>query len=206
MRSLASLRDGAKRAYGTIRRFMGYGSRQRVRPQSDSGNLVLIGMRACGKTQVGRTIAERARRPFLDLDEALAETAGRNCDMVLAEEGESGFRGRERVELAKAADLHDHVVATGGGAVLCGEAFDALARPATVVYLDLPLEILIERSLRRPRPALTSLSPAAEVAALLVERDPLYRAAADMTISVGAQDPILAVLDFWPLHQPDAQP
>ena len=185
---------------------MGYGSRQRVRPQSDSGNLVLIGMRACGKTQVGRTIAERARRPFLDLDEALAETAGRNCDMVLAEEGESGFRGRERVELAKAADLHDHVVATGGGAVLCGEAFDALARPATVVYLDLPLEILIERSLRRPRPALTSLSPAAEVAALLVERDPLYRAAADMTISVGAQDPILAVLDFWPLHQPDAQP
>ena len=185
---------------------MGYEYRQGVRPQPDSGNLVLIGMRACGKTQVGRALAERVRRPFLDLDEALADTAGRSCDIVLAEEGESGFRCRERVELAKAAGLHDHVVATGGGAVLCGEAFDALARSGTVVYLDLPLEVLIERSLRRPRSPLTSLSAAEEVAALLLERDPLYRTAADRTISVGAQDPILAVLEFWPQPQPDAQP
>jgi shikimate kinase len=176
----------------------------RERARADSGNLVLIGMRACGKSHIGRVVAQRTGRPLLDLDEALAEAAGRDCDTVLAEEGEAAFRCRESEVLREAADRRDHVVATGGGAILCGEAFDILARSALVIYLSLPVGILVERAALRPRPALTSLPHAEEVAALLAARDPLYRAAADRTISASAEDPILAVLELWPRRPPEA--
>lgn len=178
--------------------------RQSDRPQSSSGNLVLIGMRACGKSSLGRAVAEQAGRPFLDLDEALGAAAGRDCDGVLAEEGEAAFRLRESEVLREAAGLRDHVVATGGGAVLCGEAFEALARPATVIYLSLPLEELVERAARRPRPALTDLTPADEVASLLAQRDPLYRKAADITVLAGVGNPILTLLESWPRTRSEA--
>ncbi len=172
-------------------------------PDDGSGNLVLIGLRACGKTTLGREVARRAGRPFVDLDEALAARAGRGADAVLAEDGEDAFRAHEQAVLLAAADLRDHVVATGGGAVLGGEAFEALARPAFVVYLHASVETLVARSAARPRPPLTGLPPAAEVAALLARRDPLYRAAADSTISVEGPDPILAVLARWPPRPAD---
>ncbi len=168
-----------------------------ARPRS-SGNLVLIGPRGCGKTTLGRALSLRCQRPFLDLDQALALDAGEDCDALLRREGEAAFRVREQAVLREAALLSGHVLATGGGAVLCGEAFEALAAPATVVYLSMPLEILIDRAVSRPRPALTELPLHEEVAGLLAQREPLYRAAADRTIPGDAVDPILAVLNFWP--------
>jgi shikimate kinase len=156
-------------------------------------NIVLIGMRASGKTECGRALAQRLGRPFLDLDDELERIAGRGVDEVLEQDGESAFRELEAQVLAEAAGRRGHVIATGGGAVLHGEAFEALARTGEVVYLQASVEELQRRAAIRPRPALKELDRDAEVGALLAERQALYEGFAQITIPVERGDPILAV-------------
>jgi shikimate kinase len=158
-------------------------------------NLVLVGMRASGKSTLGRRLAEHVSRPFVDLDEELARRRGQDIDDFLRLQGEEAFRRAEAEVLHWAAGLAGHVIATGGGAVLCGPAFQSLAASGQVIYLEVEATELVRRAALRPRPALTDLPPEDEVRALLQVRDPLYRAAADRIISAQAPDPILAILD-----------
>jgi shikimate kinase len=160
-------------------------------------NLVLIGMRASGKTTLGRELARRLGRPFADLDEELARLAGEEsagADAVLARRGEAAFRELEAEVLRRASRRAGHVIATGGGAVLHGEAFAGLAATGTVVWLSASLATLQARAALRPRPALTPLPPADEVAELLRRREPLYRSAAQIVVSTDEGEPILALL------------
>lgn len=166
-------------------------------PNAVPRTIVLVGMRASGKTTVGRELAARLGRPFVDVDELIEGLAGRSADAVLARDGEPAFRALEARALELAAGRPGAVVATGGGSVLLGDAFARLARGALVAFLDAPPEVLERRASIRPRPALTSLAPRAEIEELRARRLPLYRAAADVVIPVGvpgAPDPILAVL------------
>jgi shikimate kinase len=164
--------------------------RANVRP----GNVVLIGMRASGKTTLGRALAERIGRPFTDLDEEVGRLSGRSAEALLRDEGEAAFRAVEARALAAAARLEDHVIATGGGAVLHGPAFAALAATGTVVWLAAAPGTLHARAAAAPRPPLTAAAPAEEVAELLRRREPLYRAAAQFVVRSDGPDPILALL------------
>jgi shikimate kinase len=166
-------------------------------PNAMPRTIVLVGMRASGKTTVGRELAARLGRPFVDVDELIEGLAGRPADAVLAQDGEPAFRALEARALDLAAGMPGAVVATGGGSVLLGDEFARLARDALVAFLDAPPEVLEQRASIRPRPALTGLPPRAEIEVLRARRLPLYRAAADVVIPVGvpgAPDPILAVL------------
>jgi len=168
-----------------------------VAPNSGARRIVLIGMRGAGKTTVGRELARRLACPFTDVDELVAELAGRPADELLAREGEPAFREFEARALRLAAGRPGGVVATGGGAVLHAEAFAELAQGALVAWLDAPLAVLAERGQQRPRPPLTDRPLREELALLLERRAPLYRAAADLILPVGspvAPDPILALL------------
>ncbi|HEX5010252.1 MAG TPA: shikimate kinase, partial [Planctomycetota bacterium] len=64
-------------------------------PNSTPARIVLIGMRGAGKTTVGRELAARLSRPFVDVDDLIAELAGRPADEVLARDGEPAFRALE---------------------------------------------------------------------------------------------------------------
>ncbi len=158
------------------------------------GNIVLIGMRGAGKTTLGRELADRLGRPFVDTDDELARAEGADVDALLVRAGEAAFRRAEARVLRALAGRRGLVVATGGGAVLHGEPFAALCRDAHVIYLAASPGELQRRAARRPRPPLTALPPADECARLLAERDPLYRAAARSIVSVEDRDPILALL------------
>ncbi len=158
-------------------------------------NLVLIGMRACGKSTLGAELARRLARPFRDLDDELARVAGKSADRVLAEDGEAVFRALEAEILGRAATWEGRVIATGGGAVLHGELFAALCATAQVVYLEVPAGELAARAAGRPRPPLTDLSLREEVTALLGERAPLYAKAATWTIPATSGDPVHAILE-----------
>ncbi len=175
-------------------------------PNAAPRTVVLVGMRACGKTTVGRELAARLGRAFVDVDDLIAELAGRPADAVLAQDGEPAFRELEAQALRLAAARPGAVVATGGGSVLLGEAFARLRRGALVAFLDAPPDVLLQRASARPRPALTGLPPRAEIEHLRARRLALYRQAADVVIPVGvpgAPDPILAVLSAL---QEDARP
>ena len=165
-------------------------------PNSTAPRIVLIGMRGAGKSTLGRALAARLSRPFVDIDELIGELAGRPADVVLARDGEPAFRALEERALRLAAGRAGAVVATGGGSVLHADAFASLARGARVAWLDAPPEVLLARASAHPRPPLTNLPPLDEIRAVLARRAPLYRAAADFIIQVGpgAPDPILALL------------
>src|SRR6187402_855134 len=99
------------------------------------GNIFLIGMMGSGKSTVGRALAQRLDRPFVDTDKVLVERTGVPVATIFEIEGEDGFRRRESGVLAELAQGNGHVVATGGGAVLAAENRDLIRSGGTVVYL-----------------------------------------------------------------------
>lgn len=150
-------------------------------------NLVLIGGRACGKTSVGKALAQALERPFVDLDEVLVGQAGCSIAELVAASGWPEFRRREKDLVAYYAGLSGQVLAPGGGVVLDPENVRNLREHGLVIWLMADPATLGERlkrdqSSQEFRPSLTGDDPVAEMARVLAEREPLYRAAAHMTI------------------------
>ncbi len=142
-------------------------------------NIVLIGMPGSGKTSVGRLLAGMLGRTFLDLDQAVEESAGKTISAIFAEEGEEAFRRRETACARQAAARTGLVIATGGGAVLRQENMDALSATGVVVFLDRSVEEICGSDLSgRP---LIGGNPD-RVRALYDQRIGLYRRYAQFTV------------------------
>lgn len=139
-------------------------------------NLVLVGFMGSGKTVVGRILATRLRRGFLDMDARIAECAGKTIAAIFQEDGEAEFRRREREVVREIAARPGWVVAAGGGVVLDPANMNDLCRTGAVVCLSAPVSVLIER-LRgdRTRPLLQG-DPEQRIRDLLAQRRPLYDA------------------------------
>ncbi len=123
--------------------------------------IYLTGFMGAGKSTVARALAEQLGWEWIDLDEAITSEAGMSIPRIFEEEGEEGFRERERRVLSEVAHLFgSHVVATGGG-VPCSEQNRKLMKASgKVVYLEMSAEQLADRLWleRRERPLLSSLS------------------------------------------------
>jgi shikimate kinase len=152
------------------------------------GNLFLVGMMGAGKTTLGRALAHRLDREFVDTDRVLVERTGVPVATIFEIEGEEGFRRRESAILAELAARDGLVVATGGGAILA-EANRILMRSrGTVIYLRARLESLWERTRHdSSRPLLKTANPRGTLAELLAIREPLYREAAHVIVDTGSQ-------------------
>jgi shikimate kinase len=151
------------------------------------GNIYLVGMMGAGKTTVGKALARRLGRDFVDCDREIVERTGVPIATIFEIEGESGFRRRETAVLAELAKRENAVIATGGGAVLAEENRLLMRTNGTVVYLRAALEHLHERTRRsNARPLLAKGDRRATLASLLEARDPLYRETAHLTIESGS--------------------
>jgi shikimate kinase len=152
------------------------------------GNVYLVGMMGAGKTTLGKALARKTGQEFVDTDRLLVERTGVPVTTIFEIEGEEGFRRRESALLREVAARAGSVVATGGGAVLAPENRGAMRESGTVVYLRARLDNLWER-LRHDstRPLLATPDPRATLAAILEERDPLYREAAHLVVDTGVQ-------------------
>ena len=80
-------------------------------------NIVLIGMPGCGKTTVGKALADKLGRQFFDADAEIAKKANMSIPEIFAKEGEEGFRSREIKVLSELGKQSGLVIATGGGCV-----------------------------------------------------------------------------------------
>jgi len=107
--------------------------------------IVLVGFMGAGKTTVGRLLAERLQRPFVDTDHLVEADAGRRIADVFATDGEEAFRDLEEAAVERALRGPDAVVSLGGGA--CGRAATRARLAAhTVVHLDVSLEQVRRRT------------------------------------------------------------
>ena len=137
-------------------------------------NIVLIGMPGAGKTTTGRRIARSLGRPFVDIDEAIAQQTGRSAAQIIESEGEDAFRTVETQVTGTVAAKSGLVVACGGGVVTRPENRDLLRQNGHVVMLDRPLGELSSKG--RP------MSRAKGVEQLARERMGAYRSWADLII------------------------
>jgi len=131
---------------------------------------------ATGKTTVGRLVAERLQRTFLDLDQLVEETAGMKIPELFRTRGEPAFRKAEAAALEKALKMDDVVLATGGGAACREDNLQAMLGSGYVVALSAPpAEVLKRTGGASGRPLLDSAAdPLAEAQRLLEAREPFY--------------------------------
>ena len=108
-------------------------------------HLFLYGPPGSGKSTIGRLLAARLGLPFTDLDAVIVETDGRSIPQIFAEEGEPGFRAREKQALADMGARKRHVVALGGGALLNPECRALAEANGEVLCLACTLETLCHR-------------------------------------------------------------
>ena len=149
-------------------------------------HIVLVGMMGTGKTTVGRIVARRLGRPFVDSDELIEAATGRTVRQIFADDGEEAFRVLEHAALFDAlAAAEPAVIAAAGGVVLRAENRTALRdADARVVWLVAEPETLSERVRSGGHRPLLDDDPDATLRRMAIDREPLYREVADAVVSV----------------------
>ena len=142
--------------------------------------ILLIGMMGCGKSTMGRMLAARMGRTFIDLDGEIERREGRSIPDIFAAEGDAGFRRYETAALLDALDADNAVIATGGGIVTREENIAAMREKGFIVWLCRPLEDMIADVRQDTRPNLAG-DKAERMHTLYERRERLYAAAAHLS-------------------------
>ncbi len=167
--------------------------RQRVPLQ-----IILTGFRATGKTAVGKILAQLTDFQFIDTDQELCQRMGCSIAEAVQQQGWQYFRGQERALLREVSSWEKTIIATGGGAILHQEEWQELRQGSLVVWLRTDLattlsRLALDQKTAEQRPALNKQEegqgPAEEIAAVLAEREPLYRAGSDLVLDTVGKTP-----------------
>ena len=147
-------------------------------------NHVLIGMRGSGKTTVGKLLSVKLQKKFVESDALIVEKAGKSISEIVVKEGWEYFRDLESKAIADLSMLDEHVISTGGGAVMRPENIVALKKNGTLIYLRATIETLRNRIVgNADRPSLTGHASAIdEVEEIYLKRSPVYESVADVVI------------------------
>ena len=142
---------------------------------SNDRPIVLVGMMGSGKSSVGQVLGARLRLPFQDSDAAVVAESGRTVAALFEQEGEAGFRERERRAVAALVDGPRCVIATGGGAVEDAGTRALLRDAALTIWLDAdPVQLLERLRGTADRPLLSGPDPLAVLTRLSERRRPFY--------------------------------
>ncbi len=123
----------------------------------DKMNIVLVGMPGSGKTTVGKALAQRLSKSFVDTDDLIVNSQCKPIPQIFDEIGEEGFRQIEKDEIFKSSSGNNQVIATGGGAILNKANTDVLKENGRIYFINRPLETLVatdDRPLSRDAGAL----------------------------------------------------
>lgn len=167
------------------------------------GNLFLVGLPGAGKSTLGRQLARRLRKPFVDADNELEKRLGVSIPTIFEIEGEAGFRDREEGVLAELTILSNVVLSTGGGAVLRPGNRQRLRDNGTVIYLHAePVTLWARIRHSRNRPLLQTSDPLARLADLYRQRDALYRETAAYVVESERGEVMRLVRTFETVEPP----
>jgi shikimate kinase len=151
-----------------------------------ASNIFLVGLMGAGKTTVGRALARRLDKRFIDSDHEIETKTGVSIPLIFEIEGEASFRQRESEVIRDLTSLQDVVLATGGGAVLKPENREYLKTRGTVIYLRASVASILQRTGHdKNRPLLQTGDPRQTIERLTKEREPYYLEVADLVVETG---------------------
>lgn len=137
-------------------------------------NIVLIGMAGCGKSTIGKVLAEKLGKQLVDTDEMIVNTENKPIPEIFAESGEDYFRWCENLAVNIAGREKSQIIATGGGVIVRPENYNALKQNGIIVFINRDADLLPTNG--RP------LSQMHGVKALYEKRMPIYRQFADIEV------------------------
>lgn len=141
---------------------------------ADMQNIILIGMPGCGKSTLGRLLAEKCGKTFMDADEQIVRLAGKTIPEIFAQDGQGSFRELETQALQQLGKQSGLVIATGGGCVTQSRNYPLLHQNGRILWIRRPVQLLPTEG--RP------LSSSGDLMQMYQQRKPLYEAFADHII------------------------
>ena len=146
-----------------------------IKIRSHMENIVLIGMPGCGKTTIGKMLAQQLGRPFWDADEVLVARFGTTIPEIFASNGEDVFRNMETMVLSDLGKTSGSVISTGGGCVTRAENYPILHQNSKTIWIQRDIDNLATSG--RP------LSQANNLSQMYQTRKPLYESFCDYAVN-----------------------
>ena len=155
-----------------------------------NNNIFLIGPMGSGKTSVGKLIANKLSKKFLDTDSEIESITGVDITYIFDIEGEAGFRKREEKVVEEATQMQNIVLATGGGAVESKNSRRCIRDNGFVVYLETNIEDQLKRAKpNNRRPLLRTSNPEQKLKELATKRKEFYESIATLVVQTKGQKP-----------------
>jgi len=147
-------------------------------------NIALIGFMGTGKTAVGKALAQKLDKQFIELDLSIEQRAGKSIPDIFQQDGEIAFRELEIDATREVSQGRNSVIACGGGIVLNKINIDRLRESSRMVFLTASPRAILKRTSGEPgqRPLLEVDNPTQTIRELSKFREPFYQRAADITI------------------------
>ncbi|MGV2978415.1 shikimate kinase [Roseibium alexandrii] len=146
-------------------------------------SIVLVGIMGCGKSTVGKRLAQRLGLEFVDADSEIERAANMTVSEIFSEHGEPYFRSGEERVIARLLQEGPQVLATGGGAFMSDQTRSEIETNGLSIWLKVDFETVMARVRRRStRPLLRNPDPEGTMRKLMAEREPVY-AQAQLTVT-----------------------
>ncbi len=150
----------------------------------------------CGKSTVGKNLARKTGRKFVDMDTYIEEKAGMTVSEIFEKHGENGFRNMEHEACRELSEMSGLIIASGGGAFTFKRNSDVFKSKDTIVLIDVELETIKYRLRNdKTRPLLQKPDKDRVMQELYEKRLPLYKSAADITVK-GKNTPLKTAFEI----------
>ena len=172
-------------------------------------NLFLIGYRCTGKTTLGKVLAAKLGLKFVDADRIIHKETGLEISTFVKRRGWNTFRKKEKDVLYRLSQSNGQVIATGGGVVTIPDNVTTMRSNGLVIWLKASVDTIRQRmqadnTTGKSRPSLTEQGTLAEIEKVTKEREPLYKAAAHLSIltdDLTVDEAVHAIIKMISIHR-----
>lgn len=144
-------------------------------------NIYLIGIMGCGKTSVGKILANDLNLEFCDMDKMIEDDEKRTINDIFAKDGEGVFRDIETNTLKKIADMENMIVSTGGGVILKPENVEIMKNSGTVIWIKRNISDIVNKVDHDARPLIKNDPD--KLFEIFEKRKELYEKSSDVKIN-----------------------